>query len=75
MKHLEEDNIQTRPVFTGNVLKQKGFKDVDYTSYVDGFKNTDDVMKSGFLIGCNQGLTQDHMDYMVSSVESFMERF
>lgn len=75
VKHLEEDNIQTRPVFTGNVLKQRGFKDVDYTSSVKSFDVTDAVMRSGFLIGCNQGLTQEHMDYMTNSLEAFLKRF
>jgi CDP-4-dehydro-6-deoxyglucose reductase, E1 len=53
--YLEEQNIQTRPVFTGNILKQPGFKKIAHRKAVPAFPNTELVMKNAFVVGCHQG--------------------
>lgn len=73
--YLEEDNIQTRPVLTGNVLKQPAFKNMNYKTFSKDFPNTDYIMKNGFLIGCNHGLTSKHIAYMEDAFSSFLAKF
>ncbi len=68
-KYLENSNIQTRPIFTGNILRQPGFED----TRLDGsFPVADRIMRNGFLVGCNQGLTDAHMDKLVGKLEEFL---
>ncbi|MCK0143096.1 DegT/DnrJ/EryC1/StrS family aminotransferase [Aliiroseovarius sp. F20344] len=62
--HLEKAEIQTRPVFTGNILRQPAMKDVTCTTDPAGYPVSDDVMKGGILLALHHGLTQAHVDYM-----------
>ncbi len=71
-KYLESNNIQTRPIFTGNALRQPAFKNVK--SIRKDFPITDDIMKNGFVIGAHQGLTKVHMNYMMSVLSKFLDR-
>lgn len=75
--YLERNNIQTRPVFTGNVLRQPVFKHLVQTTgqSPDDFPVADDVMRNGFLIGCHHGLNQRQMDYLIDTLRSFLEKY
>jgi CDP-6-deoxy-D-xylo-4-hexulose-3-dehydrase len=73
--HLEENNIQTRPVFTGNVLKQPAFKNMNYKTFSKDFPNADYIMKNGFLVGCNHGLTSKHIAYVEDVFSTFLSKF
>ncbi len=73
--HLENNNIQTRPVFTGNVLRQPGFKSLNASLLRKDFPNADYIMKSGFLIGCHHGLTEKHIKYMEDNFSKFLDKF
>ena len=54
---LENNSIQTRPIFTGNILRHPAFKNlVNKQNKLNAFKNSDYIMKNGILIGCHQGL-------------------
>ena len=75
VKHLEKNNIQTRPLFTGNILKHPAFNNIHHKSYVNSFEVADHITKSSFLIGCNQGLTEEHMNYLINSFESFLKKY
>ncbi len=50
-------NIQTRTVFTGNVLRQPGFAEIERREAPDGYPNADAVMRGGMLLGCHHGLS------------------
>ena len=47
--YLEERNIQTRVVFTGNILKQPMTKNINKKISEYGYKNSDLIMKQGVL--------------------------
>lgn len=74
-RYLEEHNIQTRPVFTGNVLRQPGFHAFLKNEKADRFPVADEVMERGFVIGCHHGLTQEHLTYLESVLSGFLERY
>ena len=56
--YLEERNIQTRVVFTGNILRQPGFKNIKAIRDKKGYPEADKVMKNGILLACHHGLTK-----------------
>lgn len=69
--YLEKNGIQTRPIFTGNILKQPGFKKIKRITHFKNYPNTDYIMKNGILIGCHQGLVNKNIDYMIYHLKKF----
>ena len=55
---LEKKNIQTRVVFTGNILRQPGFRKVKCKKDKKGYPESDKVMRNGILLACHHGLTK-----------------
>jgi len=68
---LEKRNIQTRVVFTGNILRQPGFKFLQKKKFY--FPEADLVMQNGILIGCHHGLTEKMKKHLYSSIKLFMK--
>jgi len=74
VKYLEENNIQTRPIFTGNILKQPAFKNIKHRIHKNGTKVTEEIMKGGLLIGCHHGLTEEQLDRMKEVFTTFLQK-
>ena len=72
---LEERNIQTRVIFTGNILRQPGFKEIKCVGKADDFQNSDLVMKGGILLACHHGLNEDLINHIHSSFEIFINKY
>jgi len=72
---LEKRNIQTRTVFTGNILRQPGFKNVVHKAANDGYTEADKVMRGGMLIACHHGLNEEQIAHMKASIEAFMKEY
>lgn len=72
--YLEEHNIQTRPIFTGNILKQPGFKNIPHRVIREGYPVTDDIMERGFVVGCHHGLAEKHIKYMKEVFKTFLKK-
>jgi CDP-4-dehydro-6-deoxyglucose reductase, E1 len=70
--YLEERDIQTRPVFTGNVLKQPAFKNIEHRLAESDYPNTEAVMRGGLVFACHQGLTPEQMQYVCDAVVTFV---
>ena len=70
---LEKRNIQTRVIFTGNILRQPGFKDIQCVGRAQDFKNSDLVMRGGILLACHHGLDDNLLDHVHSSIKLFMK--
>lgn len=71
---LEKRNIMTRTVFTGNILRQPGFKDIA-CKRTDAYPEADRVMRGGMLMACHQGLNQEQLDHVMESVDTFMAQY
>ena len=71
---LEKRNIQTRVVFTGNILRQPGFKNIQCKKARDGYPEADKVMRGGVLLGCHHGLTSEMFAHVHQSVDDFMKQ-
>ncbi|PJD93194.1 MAG: NarL family transcriptional regulator [Legionella sp.] len=70
---LEKRNIQTRTVFTGNILRQPGFKNIECRRVDAGYEHTDNVMRGGILMGCHHGLTAEMMAHIHESFKAFAD--
>ena len=75
IKHLEKNKIQTRPVFTGNALRQPAFKNVLHKNLEMEFPNANNIMKNSFLVGCNQGLSSAHIEKIMEVFRSFLDKY
>jgi len=78
-KHLqiyfEDNNIQTRTIFTGNILKQPVMYKKKYKKSSNSEHIANDVMKNGILIGCHQGLKKNDLDYIFYIFKKFTKKF
>lgn len=68
---LEQQDIQTRPVFTGNILRQPAMKNVDARTAPGGYPVADAVMRGGILLACHHGLESEQIDFMHERFEHF----
>lgn len=73
--HLERQGIQTRTVFTGNILRQPGFANIERRESKDGYPNADRVMRGGMLLACHHGLSDQQLDYIHEQFRAFAARF
>jgi len=73
--YLEKNNIQTRPIFSGNSLRHPAFSSlISKTNKLNSFKNSDYIMKYGLLIGCHQGLSIKDVNYIHKIISNFIKK-
>ena len=68
---FENADVQTRVVFTGNVLRQPGFSDMPRREDELGYPNADRVMEAGILLGCHQGMGAAEVEYMCDTFSAY----
>ena len=69
---FEKRNIQTRTIFTGNILKQPVMKNRNYKKHKKCDKVANDVMKNGILLGCHQGMNKSELKYICSTFKKLI---
>ncbi len=70
---LEKNNIQTRPIFSGNILRHPAFKSIiNKKNKLNMFKNADYIMTNGILIGCHQGLKKKDIHFIHSKINQYI---
>jgi len=72
--YLEKKGIQTRTIFTGNILRQPIMKNKYFKKHINSSKISDDVMKNGLLIGCHHGLGLRELKYMCKVFQKFLDK-
>ena len=70
---FEKNNIQTRTIFTGNILKQPVMKNRIYKKHPNCDAVANDVMKNGILLGCHQGMNIKDLNYICSTFKKFIK--
>ena len=68
LHYLEENNIQTRVTFAGNVTRHPVYRE-----YLNEYKNSDTIMKDAFLLGAHHGMTLDDVDYVCDKIKEFLK--
>ena len=71
--YFEKNNIQTRTIFTGNILKQPVMKNRKYKKHPQCDTIADNVMKNGILLGCHQGMKKNELDYICQTFIKFFK--
>lgn len=67
-KYLEKHNIQTRLLFSGNLIKHPCFDEIRNTNkyrVVGELKNTDIIMNNSFWVGVYPGMSNEIVNYMI----------
>jgi len=72
--YLEKNNIQTRTIFTGNILKQPAMKNRIHKKHKNCNEIANDVMKNGILLGCHQGMKKFELNYICTTFKSFLKK-
>lgn len=70
LKHLESKGIQTRVLFSGNIMRHPVYKNLPVKSS-GSLHNADHIMASSFLLGCHQALSVKDVDYVCEKAEEF----
>jgi CDP-6-deoxy-D-xylo-4-hexulose-3-dehydrase len=71
---LEKRNIQTRVVFTGNILRQPMCKNIDKRVITSGYPNADSIMERGVLLPLHHGLTEKMFVRLHETVDEFIKK-
>ena len=72
---LEQNKIQTRPIFSGNILRHPAFKNLkSKINDINSFINSDYIMQHGLLIGCHQGLKVKNVKYIHNTILNFLNK-
>ena len=67
---LEEQNVETRLLFAGNVVRQPGYRHIAHRTVGD-LPNSDLVLRSTFFIGVYPGLDDARIAYMLDGFADF----
>ena len=68
---LEANRIETRILFSGNLLRHPAFETIERRVAGD-LANTDAVMNRTFFVGVYPGIDDARMDYMIDAFARFM---
>ena len=71
--YFEKNNIQTRTIFTGNILRQPIMKNLKYKSIKNSSLISDNVMENGILLGCHHGMKINDLKYMCKIFINFLK--
>jgi len=66
-KYLENNNIQTRMLFSGNLTKHPAF----LKKYKQDFVNSDTILHKGLLLGIHQGLNKEKINIICEAINNF----
>ncbi|AUS95093.1 lipopolysaccharide biosynthesis protein RfbH [Clostridium thermosuccinogenes] len=77
--YLESNNIQTRMLFAGNLIKHPCFNEMRNTGegyrVVGKLTNTDRIMNQSLWIGVYPGMTHQMLEYIISKITDYVRRY
>ena len=76
-KYVEEHNIQTRLLFSGNIIRQSCFDEIrgtDAYRVIGNLENSDYVVNNTFWVGVYPGMTDTMIDYMAKIIKEAVSR-
>jgi CDP-6-deoxy-D-xylo-4-hexulose-3-dehydrase len=69
-RYLESRNVETRYLFSGNILEQPGYRDIE-RRVVGDLPNSDIVLKGAFFVGVYPGLDEARVEYLLDAFHGF----
>lgn len=76
-QYIEKHNIQTRLLFSGNLIKHPCFDQIRGTNayrVVGKLKNTDTIMNDTFWVGVYPGMDDARIDYMAKVIKEAIQQ-
>lgn len=77
VRYIESKGIQTRMLFSGNLVKHPCFDELRKSGQgfriVGGLENTDRIMRDTFWVGVYPGMTDEAIDYMAGVISAAMQ--
>jgi CDP-6-deoxy-D-xylo-4-hexulose-3-dehydrase len=70
---MERRGVDTRMVWTGNVLRQPAFRKIAHRAPQDGLPHADRVMETGLVLPCHHAMTDADVDYVGETIDAFLE--
>ena len=71
--YLEKNKIQTRVVFSGNILRQPMCSDIHKRTRMEGYPNSDNVMERGVLLPVHHGMNDAMYERLHETIRKFIE--
>ncbi len=75
VEFLENNKIQTRNLFAGNITRHPCFDDLEENKdyrIINELSNTDKIMNNSFWIGLYPGMNNDKLDYMIAKIKEYL---
>jgi CDP-6-deoxy-D-xylo-4-hexulose-3-dehydrase len=73
IKCLNDNKVQTRLLFSGNLTKQPYMKDINFKIH-GKLVNTDFIMENTFWIGLYPGLSENHLRYSFDKIKYYFKK-
>ena len=71
---MESRGVDTRMVWSGNILRQPAFRNIAHRAPPEGLPNTDGIMRTGLILPCNHGMDDADVDYVCEMVDTYLRR-
>jgi CDP-6-deoxy-D-xylo-4-hexulose-3-dehydrase len=75
-RYIEDNNVQTRLLFSGNLIRHPCFDSIrgtDAYRVAGGLDATEFIMNHSFWVGVYPGMTDDKIDYMAKVIRKALE--
>ena len=72
---LEKRGVQTRTIFTGNILRQPIMQRKKFKKIKNAEINSNKIMKNGILIGCHHGLNDKDLNFIIKNLRIFINQY
>ena len=70
--HLEDHEITTRVIFSGNMVRHPMMKNSPYRADPAGYPVADQIMRNGVTLPCHPTMTLEDCAYLYEVLEDFM---
>jgi CDP-6-deoxy-D-xylo-4-hexulose-3-dehydrase len=70
---LEKNGIDTRPLFSGNIVHQQAYKKVKFR-IAEPLDNSDRIMLDSFFVGIYPGLGEEEVKFVCGKIREFCAR-
>ena len=71
-QYLDDHDVDTRTIWTGNAVRQPMMKGVDFRAPSGGMPNADLVMEGGIILPCSHAVGDEGIDYVCEQIEGFL---
>ena len=72
--YLEKNGIETRSMFSGNILRHPAFANVEHRSMITNGSDCNFILTNSFWLGCHPRYGKKELDWVVSVFKKYYDR-